>query len=120
MHRIAGIGLNRYAAAMERLDVSIRRQILKDDESIVGQPLELFGAGIGRSVQANTRHLALILLDSEAKERASRAAAYIENLADISSEKYVTALVACAKGCSHCCTTYGNQSTHSTSAQRSQ
>lgn len=91
---------------MERLDASIRRQLLKDDEAFIGQPIEIFGPNIGRTVQANTRHLALMLLDSAVKDRASRAAAFMENLADISSHKHVTAPVACGKGCSHCCTTY--------------
>ncbi len=40
---------------MERLDASIRRQLLKDDEAIVGKVFELAGNN-ARAVQANTRH----------------------------------------------------------------
>ena len=90
---------------MERLDASIRRQLLKDDEAIVGKVFELAGNN-ARAVQANTRHMALMLLDTAVKDRATRAAAFIEELADAGLHKHVTQPVACAKGCSHCCTTY--------------
>ena len=90
---------------MERLDAAIRRQLLKDDELFVGKAFEL-GGNNARAVQANTRHLALLLLDTAVKDRASRAAAFVAALTDASLSQHVTQPVACAKGCSHCCTTY--------------
>lgn len=89
---------------MERLDPAIRRQLLKDDAAWVGKPFDI--SGNARALQANTRHLALILMDTAAPDRASRAAAYIEDLIDATTAQHVTAPVACAKGCAHCCTTY--------------
>ncbi len=90
---------------MERLDATIRRQLLKDDEVFIAKPFELVGDN-ARAIQANTRHMALMMLDTNVADRASRAAAFIEELTDACLERHVTQTVACAKGCSHCCTTY--------------
>lgn len=87
----------------ERLSRSARRQILKDDEPWVGKPLVL--TAIGRALQANTRHLALMLRDTRARDRASQAAAFAAQLLDVTLNAQVKEPVACGKGCSHCCGT---------------
>ncbi len=66
---------------MERLDATIRRQLLKDDEVFIAKPFELVGDN-ARAIQANTRHMALMMLDTNVADRASRAAAFIEELTD--------------------------------------
>src|SRR4051812_11354540 len=90
---------------MERLDISIRQQLLKDDVQHIGMPFALVGDN-ARAVQANTRHMALMLQDSAVKDRASRMAAFAEALIDVNLHHHVKEPVACARGCSHCCTTY--------------
>ena len=90
---------------MERLDITIRQQLLKDDVQHIGRPFELAGDN-ARAVQANTRHMALMLQDSAIKDRASRMAAFAEALIDVNLHHHVKEPVACARGCSHCCTTY--------------
>ena len=90
---------------MERLDISIRQQLLKDDAELIGKPFELAGNN-ARAIQANTRHMALMLLDTARKDRASAVADYAERLIDMTMIRHITQPVACAKGCSHCCTTY--------------
>ena len=87
-----------------RLDRHQRRAILKDDAAWVGKPLK-FG-GDPRAIQANTRHLALLLIDNPRKDRASQFAAFAETLLDATVGHNVTGPVACARGCSHCCTTF--------------
>ncbi|MBY0508887.1 MAG: YkgJ family cysteine cluster protein [Rhodospirillaceae bacterium] len=89
----------------ERLDASVRRQILIEDQAWIGKPVDISGAN-PRAVQANVRHMALMLMDTAVKDRASRAAAFAEHLIDATMAQHVTQPVACAKGCSHCCTTY--------------
>jgi Fe-S-cluster containining protein len=89
----------------QRYDAAIRRQLLMDDQSIIGRPFAIVGDN-ARAIQANTRHLALMLLDSASKERASRAAAFAETLLDANLGFHLKEPVACARGCSHCCTTY--------------
>jgi hypothetical protein len=88
----------------ERLDRNARRQLLKEDQQWVGKPIDL--GGDLRGVKANTRHLALMLLDTKAKHRASRAAAFAAQLLDSTMSKQVSAPAACAKGCYYCCKTY--------------
>jgi Fe-S-cluster containining protein len=90
---------------MELLDITVRRQLLYDDQHIVGQAFALSGEN-ARAVQANTRHMALMLLDSKVKDRASRMAAFAEKLVDANVEHHLKESVACRRGCSHCCTTY--------------
>ena len=90
---------------MERLDITVRRQLLYDDQQIVGQAFAVVGDN-ARAIQANTRHMALMLLDSKVKDRASRMAAFAEGLADANINHHVAEPVACRRGCSHCCTTY--------------
>jgi Fe-S-cluster containining protein len=89
----------------ERLDPNLRRQLLAEDTQFVGRPFAL-GPDMARSIQAHTRHMALMLLDSTLLQRGSRAAAYAENLIDMTSAAHVTERVDCAKGCAHCCTAY--------------
>jgi Fe-S-cluster containining protein len=90
---------------MDRLDSAIRRQLLKDDALFIGKPFELAGDN-ARGIQANARHLALMLLDTRIDHRASRAAAFAEQLIDMTLSKHVTGPIACAKGCAYCCRTY--------------
>jgi Fe-S-cluster containining protein len=90
---------------MERLDAAIRAQVLSDDQQIIGKPFLLAGDN-ARAVQANTRHMALMLLDPNVPDRASRMAAFAEALIDASLTQHIKEPVACARGCSHCCTTY--------------
>ena len=88
----------------ERLDRNTRRQILKDDQPWIGKVLDLDGDL--RAVRANTRHLALMLMDTKLKHRASRAAAFASQLLDATMTKKITAPAACSKGCYYCCKTY--------------
>jgi hypothetical protein len=88
----------------ERLDRNARRQLLKEDQHWIGKAIDL--SGDLRGVKANTRHLALMLLDTKAKYRASRAAAFAAQLLDSTMSKQITAPAACSKGCYYCCKTY--------------
>lgn len=87
----------------ERLSRAERRQILKDDEPWVGKPLA--AAFMGRALQANTRHLALMLSDTSARRRASDAAAFASRLLDATLASEVKTPAACGKTCSRCCRT---------------
>ena len=86
-----------------RLSRAERRQILKDDEPWVGKPLAI--GAIDRALQANTRHLALMLRDTRQRHRASQAAAFALQLLDMTLSAQIKQPAACAKGCSHCCRT---------------
>ena len=90
---------------IERYDAAIRERLLKDDQHIVGKAIDIAGNN-ARVIQANTRHMALMLMDPNIKDRASRMAAFAEALVDASLAHLVKEPVACARGCSHCCTTY--------------
>ena len=87
-----------------RLDRQKRRAILKEDEQWIGKPFQ-FG-GDPRALQANTRHMALVLSETQRLDRASRFAAFAENLLEATVAKHVKGPTACARGCSHCCTTF--------------
>ncbi len=88
----------------ERLDRGKRRQLLKEDQAWIGKPFTMDGKL--RGVQANTRHLALMLRDTHIKDRASRAAAFAAQLLDGTLATQTQGPVACAKGCYYCCKTY--------------
>ena len=88
----------------ERLDRGKSRLLLKEDQTWIGRPFEMDTKL--RGVQANTRHLALMLRDSHIKHRASRAAAFAAKLLDGTLAKKTQGPVACAKGCYYCCKTY--------------
>ncbi len=90
---------------MERLDASLRRQLEVNDRAVVGKPFALTGEN-AYAVQANTRHMAKILLDCTALDRASRAAAFAADLLEINMTAHLKEQPACARGCFHCCTTY--------------
>ena len=90
---------------MQRLDESLRRQLLLHDAAYVGKPFPLKG-DIAVAIQANVRHLALLLLNTEIADRASRAAAFCGALIEAVREPHIKEQVACARGCFHCCTTY--------------
>jgi Putative zinc- or iron-chelating domain len=87
-----------------RLSAAERSQLLKEDEAWVGKPFDV--ALNPRAMQANTRHMALTLLDTRLEYRASKAAAFAEALISNIMSAQVTETVACGKGCSYCCNTY--------------
>ncbi len=89
---------------LERLTRAQRRQILKDDEPWIGKAIDF--KAVGRGAQANTRHMAITLLDTGLSRRASRAAAFAGELLDATIASQVLEPVACGKGCDHCCKTY--------------
>ncbi len=90
---------------MERVDAGVREQLLKDDQQIVGKAFDIAGNN-ARVIQANTRHMALLLMNPAIPDRASRMAAFAEELIDANITQHIKEPVACARGCSHCCTTY--------------
>lgn len=92
------------ATAPPRLSPEQRTKLYKEDETWIGKPFDV-GAN-PRAIQANTRHMALTLLDTKIEHRASRAAAFAEQLIDTLMTDRVTGPVACGKGCSHCCNTF--------------
>jgi len=92
------------AATAPRLSAAERRAILKEDEAWVGKPFDT--AVNPRAMQANTRHMALTLLDTRLEYRASRAAAFAETLINDILDSQISAPIACSKGCSYCCKTY--------------
>jgi Putative zinc- or iron-chelating domain len=87
----------------ERLDRAKRRQLLKEDQAWIGKAVDLTEP---RTIQANTRHLTLMLLDTGIKRRASKAAAFASQLLDTTMTKLDPKPVACSKGCYYCCKTY--------------
>jgi Fe-S-cluster containining protein len=87
-----------------RMDAAARAQVLREDQAWVGKSFDV--KGNARAIQANTRHLALILLDTNVEDRASRAAAFTEDLVSSLLADHTTGPIACAKGCSHCCNTF--------------
>ena len=87
----------------ERLDRTKRRQLLKEDQAWIGKAVDLSNI---RTVQANTRHLTLMLMDTGIKRRASKAAAFASQLLDTTMARQNPAPVACSKGCYYCCKTY--------------
>ena len=89
----------------ERMDRGKRRQLLKEDQAFIGRPFAM-DKGSVRAVQANTRHLALMLLDTKLKHRASRAASFAAGILDATLAKKPEGAVACSKGCYYCCKTY--------------
>ena len=90
---------------MERLSPELRAALLREDAALIGRPFALIGNN-ARAIQANVRHLALMLRDTAAEDRASRAAAFVEHLLDVTLQAHVTGPVECARGCDHCCKTY--------------
>lgn len=90
---------------MERLSPDIRAALLREDAGLIGKPFALTGNN-ARAIQANARHLGLMLRDTAIADRARRAAAFAEQLLDATSQAHVTGLVECARGCDHCCKTY--------------
>ncbi len=88
----------------ERLSRGERRRISKEDEAWLARPFDLNSSP--RAIQAYTRHLAFMLLDTQLKRRACSAAAFAGQLMDTAAAKHVQGPVACATGCYHCCTTF--------------
>jgi len=87
-----------------RLSRAERRRIEKEHASVIGQALTLPPSA--PALEANTRHLALLLRDRHKTDGASRAAEFAAQLLDATMRERVTEPAACAKGCAHCCTTY--------------
>ncbi|MBL8644927.1 MAG: hypothetical protein JNK21_13415 [Rhodospirillaceae bacterium] len=90
--------------ARPRLTAAQRREILKEDEAWVGKAFNV--QANPRAIQANTRYLTMLLLDTALPHRASQAASFAEQLLDTIMSEHTGPPIACAKGCSHCCTTY--------------
>lgn len=90
--------------AME-ITPEMKAALVRDDAAIIGKAFPLHGDN-ARVIQANARHLALLLRDTNIPDRASRAAAFAENLLDANIYAHVVGRVDCARGCDHCCKTY--------------
>jgi hypothetical protein len=72
---------------VHRLSAAERSKLLKEDQTWVGKAFDI--AVSPRALQANTRHMALTLLDTQMEYRASRAAAFAETLiGDIMNPPY--------------------------------
>jgi hypothetical protein len=89
---------------MERASEEHRRLLDTLDEQWAGKSLE--DATLPVSLQVNARHAAQILLDKTAPQRATKVAAFAEQLIDTTLAARITEPVACAKGCHYCCHTY--------------
>jgi Fe-S-cluster containining protein len=92
------------AIDQQRLRRAVRRRIEKEHASLIGQALALPPGAA--ALEANTRHLALMLRDGRRNDRASRAAEFTAQLLDATMRRQISEPAACAKGCAHCCTTY--------------
>jgi UTP-glucose-1-phosphate uridylyltransferase len=90
--------------ARPRLAPEQRREILKADEQWIGKAFNV--QANPAAIQANTRYMTLMLLDTKLEQRASRAAQFAEQLMDAIMYEHATPPIACSKGCMHCCTTY--------------
>ncbi len=91
--------------AFPRLDAATRQKFIDADAALVGKPLNP-AENCVPALQANARHMALMLLDDPSPARAREVAAFAESLIDASLAAAVTEPIACAKGCGHCCVTY--------------
>ena len=92
------------SAPTPRLSAADRASLLREDAPFIGKPFDV--AVNPRAIQANTRHLALTLLNNQLEYRASKAAAFAEALIDSIMGQQITSPIACSKGCSYCCKTY--------------
>lgn len=90
---------------MEAITAELKAALLRDDAALIGRAFPLQGDN-ARVIQANARHIALMLRDTSIPDRASRAAAFAENLLDANIQAHVTGRIDCARGCDHCCKTY--------------
>ncbi|MDX2221378.1 MAG: YkgJ family cysteine cluster protein [Rhodospirillaceae bacterium] len=81
-----------------------RAQLLQDDVLWVGRPFDVLNNP--RAIQANARHLALMLRNAADPARATRAASFMGHLLDATMAAHGSAQVACSKGCHYCCKTY--------------
>lgn len=92
-------------SAVPRLDAATRQALAAANAALVGQPLNV-NENCVPALQANARHMTLMLLDSPASDRASQVAAFAESLIDASIAAGVKEPTACSKGCAYCCATY--------------
>lgn len=92
------------AEPQRRLSAEERAAILREDQAFVGRPFDV--KANPRAIQANTRHLALLLADKRRENRAAEAAMFYVNLVDVIMKAFAGGPVACAKGCSLCCNTF--------------
>ena len=92
-------------SAFPRLDAATRQKFVDADAALVGRPMNL-AENCVPALQANARHMALMLLDGPSPDRASQVAAFAESLIDASIAAGIAEPIACGKGCAHCCTTF--------------
>jgi len=92
------------AQTLPRLSAEARAALLKEDQNWVGQPFDV--KANPRAIHANTRHLALTLLNKTLEDRASRIAAHTEDLVSKLLVSLAPTPIACSKGCSYCCNTF--------------
>jgi hypothetical protein len=84
-----------------RLSRADRRTLQRDDAPYLSRPLQL--SGDPRSMAANVRHVVHILRSPTAKSPSAEAMAHIAAVHDRTVPKAVEKMVACKKGCFHCC-----------------
>lgn len=90
---------------MDIITPEMKAALLRDDAGLIGKPFSL-APDNARAIQANARHLGLMLRDTSVPDRASRAAAFAEALLDANLRTHVTGQIECSRGCDHCCKTY--------------
>jgi hypothetical protein len=89
---------------VSRLTAGQRQALHIEDAFILGRPFDV--TANPRAIQAHTRHMVLTMRDTTQSERASRAAAFAEEMIDTLLAHDAKGPIACSKGCSWCCTTY--------------
>ncbi len=88
-------------AANTRLSRTERRDLQRHDKPYLSQPLHM--GGDPRSMAAHLRHLVQALRSPASKSPSSDAVAHIGALHDRTVPKQMEKMLACRKGCSHCC-----------------
>ena len=84
-----------------RLSRPERRALQRQDEGFLSQPLHL--GSDPRSIAAHIRHVVHALRSPTAKSPSADAVAHLLALHDRTVPKQAEKLLACRKGCSHCC-----------------
>lgn len=84
-----------------RLSRAERRTLQREDAVFLSQPLRL--GGDPRSMAAHIRHVVHMLRAPQAKSPSAEAIAHVLAVHDRTVPRQAEALVACRKGCSHCC-----------------
>ncbi|MSO72417.1 MAG: hypothetical protein EXQ84_02245 [Rhodospirillaceae bacterium] len=86
----------------ERLSRPERRSLQKQDAQLLGLPLAM--GTDPRPVAAHIRHVIKLLRSPQAKSPCSDAIAHVTSVYDRSLPASAQTMLACRKGCSHCCT----------------